>query len=150
MASKTTDYPTLLLLFTMYGVLGLNVALYYARPLGAAVHIAIGAIGIHLAFTVWHEAVHGTVSRSQRVNDIVGVLGMLPYMTPYFIQRWVHLEHHRKLNREDDPNSVYTDGPLLTLPLRYPRALSYGKKLLKVDPRTRGEKVSDRATTMLV
>ena len=38
--------------------------------------------------TVWHEAVHGTVSRRQIVNDVIGVLGMLPYMTPYFMQRW--------------------------------------------------------------
>jgi fatty acid desaturase len=150
MATKRPDLPTLLLLLAMYALLFGNVALYYTRPLPALAHVAIGALAIHLAFTVWHEAVHGTVSRTQRVNDVVGVLGMLPYMTPYFMQRWVHLEHHRKLNNEDDPNFIYTNGPLLTLPLRYPRALAYGKKLLKVDPRTRGEKVSDLLTTVLV
>jgi fatty acid desaturase len=62
----------------------------------------------------------------------------------------VHLEHHRMLNLPDDPNYIYTDGPLLLLPFRYPRALAYGKKLLKTDPRTPGEKQSDLLTTALV
>jgi fatty acid desaturase len=150
MATKKPDVPTLLLLLAMYAMLAGNVALFYLRPLSPLVHVLIGTVAIHLAFTVWHEAVHGTVSRRQGVNDVVGVLGMLPYMTPYFMQRWVHLEHHRKLNNEDDPNFIYTNGPLLTLPFRYPRALVYGKKLLKTDPRTPAERRSDLVTTLLV
>jgi fatty acid desaturase len=139
-----------LLLVFMYALLAGNVALYYLAPLHPLVHVLISAVAVHLAFTIWHEAVHGTLSPSGRINDVVGVLGMLPYMTPYFMQRWVHLEHHRKLNNVDDPNYIYTDGPLLTLPFRYPRALAYGKKLLKTDPRSRGERLSDIGTTLLV
>ena len=150
MARKSPDYPTLLLLLVMYGLLAGNVALFYLHRLPLVVHVLIGTVAIHLAFTVWHEAVHATVSRNPRVNDVVGVLGMLPYMTPYFMQRWVHLEHHRKLNLEDDPNYIYTSGSLLTLPFRYPRALAYGKKLLKVDPRATWERRSDLVTTLLV
>jgi fatty acid desaturase len=150
MATRRHDVPTLLLLLAMYALLGGNVALHALSPLHPVVHVAIGAAAIHLAFTIWHEAVHGTASRQRRVNDAIGVLGMLPYMTPYFMQRWVHLEHHHKLNQADDPNHVYTDGPLLTLPLRYPRALGYARKLLSSDPRTRGERLSDLGTTALV
>ncbi len=150
MARKSPDYPTLLLLLVMYGLLAGNVAIFYLHRLPLVVHVLIGTVAIHLAFTVWHEAVHATVSRNPRVNDVVGVLGMLPYMTPYFMQRWVHLEHHRKLNLEDDPNYIYTNGTLLTLPFRYPRALAYGKKLLKVDPRASWERRSDLVTTLLV
>jgi len=150
MATKRPDYPTLLLLLAMYALLAGNVALFYTHRLPLVVHVFIGAVAIHFAFTVWHEAVHATVSKKPRVNDVVGVLGMLPYMTPYFMQRWVHLEHHRKLNNEDDPNFIYTNGPLLTLPFRYPRALAYGKKLLTVDPRAPGERLSDLSTTLLV
>lgn len=150
MASKRPDLRTLLLLGAMYALLGGNAALYYLHPLHPVAHVLLSALAIHLAFTVWHEAVHGTVFRSQRGNDLVGVVGMLPYMTPYFMQRWVHLEHHRKMNLPDDPNYIYLDGPLLTLPFRYPRALAYGKKVLKADPRAPWEKKSDLATTALI
>jgi fatty acid desaturase len=150
MASRRTDAPTLLLLCSMYAVLAGNVALYYAARGPLVVHVLLSATAIHCAFTVWHEAVHGTVSRSPRVNDVVGVLGMLPYMTPYFIQRWVHLEHHRKLNREDDPNFIYTGGSLLTLPLRYVQALRYAGRLMQADPRTPAQRASDIATTTMV
>jgi beta-carotene hydroxylase len=148
--SRRLDVPTLLLLGAMYAILGANVALYYVWRLNPVWHVLLGAAGIHIAFTVWHEAVHGTVSRAQRINDVVGVLGMLPYMTPYFMQRWVHLEHHRKLNLKEDPNYIYTDGTLLTLPFRYVRALGYAKKLLAKDPRAAWERRSDLATTALV
>jgi fatty acid desaturase len=150
MTSRRADGPTLLLLALMYALLAGNAVLYYTAPLHPLVHVAIGAIAIHLAFTIWHEAVHGTVSSSERANDAVGVLGMLPYMTPFFLQRWLHLEHHRLLNRPDDPNRVYTDGLYLTLPFRYPRALALGRRLLPSDPRTSGERLSDTATTALV
>jgi fatty acid desaturase len=138
-----TDWPTLALLLSMYVLFLGNVALYVWWRLPWPVHIAIAVVAIHMAFTIWHEAVHGTVSRKPWVNDVVGVLGMLPYMTPYFMQKWIHLEHHRKLNHAEDPNYIYTDGRFLTIPLRYLRALGYAKKLLKVDPRTKAQRISD-------
>jgi fatty acid desaturase len=149
-SSRRTDWPTLLLLGAMYGVLLGNAALYYAAPLPAIVHVLFGAIGIHMAFTIWHEAAHGTVSRHAVVNDVVGVIGMLPYMTPYFMQRWVHLEHHAQLNKREDPNFIYTDGPFHQIFFRYPRALRYAKELLVEDPRTKRERFSDAFFLLLV
>jgi fatty acid desaturase len=150
MTPRKTDVPTLLLLAVMYALLAGNAVLYYTAPLHPLAHVAIGAIAIHFAFTIWHEAVHGTVSGSPRVNDAVGVLGMLPYMTPFFLQRWLHLEHHRRLNQPDDPNHVYTDGLFVTLPFRYPRALAHARRLLPTDPRTAPQRRSDTATSALV
>jgi fatty acid desaturase len=109
------------------------------------VHILISSAAIHLAFTVWHEAAHKNVSRTGWLNNVVGVVGMLPYMTPFFMQKWIHLQHHKRLNEPDDPNLIYTDGPFRTIFLRYPRALGYAKKLISEDPRTRGERLSDLA-----
>lgn len=142
-SSRKPDLRTLALLAVMYAVLLGNVALYVTFRLPLVVHVVIGAIGIHLAFTVWHEAVHATVSKKAWVNDVVGIVGMLPYMTPYFMQRWVHLEHHRKLNLKDDPNVIYTSGSFATILLRYPKALGYAKELLKEDPRTPRQRLSD-------
>jgi len=140
----TTDWGTLGLLALQHALFWGNLALWWIRPLPVAVHVGVGIVAIHLAFTIWHEAVHRNVSRRGWVNDVTGVLGMFPYMTPYFIQRWVHLEHHRRLNEPADPNLVYAEGPFWTLPFRYPRALRYARQVLRDDPRTPGERFADR------
>jgi len=137
------DGRTLLTLAAMYTLLIGNFALHAWRPLPLALHVLVSGVAIHLAFTVWHEAVHRNVSTRAAINTAVGVLGMFPYMTPYFMQRWIHLQHHARLNEPDDPNFVYIDGPFWRIFARYPRALGYARTLLARDPRTRGERVSD-------
>jgi beta-carotene hydroxylase len=71
-------------------------------------------------------------------------------MTPYFMQRWIHLQHHARLNERDDPNAVYCDGPFWRIVARYPRALGYAKRLLERDPRTAGERASDLAGLLAI
>ncbi|MEM7411948.1 MAG: fatty acid desaturase [Myxococcota bacterium] len=144
------DVRTLALLAAMYALLLGNFALYWTAPLPLLVHMAVSVAAIHLAFTIWHEAVHENVSSSRRVNAAVGVLGMFPYMTPYFMQRWIHLRHHTRMNERDDPNFIYTDGPFATILLRYPRALGYAKEVLESDPRSPGERRSDLASVAVV
>jgi ring-1,2-phenylacetyl-CoA epoxidase subunit PaaE len=142
-APRKTDGLTLALLVAMYAALAGNFWLHRKAPLPLAVHVVIATAAIHLAFTIWHEAVHRNLSHRLWINHVVGVLGMLPYMTPYFMQRWIHLEHHARLNEREDPNFVYIDGPFWKIPLRYPRALGYARKLLTRDPRAPAERVSD-------
>jgi ring-1,2-phenylacetyl-CoA epoxidase subunit PaaE len=149
-ASRKTDWTTLGLLLAMYALLAGNFVWYRLAPLPLVAHVLIAAAAVHLAFTVWHEAVHRNVSPRPWVNQVVGVLGMFPYMTPYFMQRWIHLEHHARLNEREDPNFVYVDGPFWRIPLRYPRALGYARKLLAADPRRAGERVSDLLSTAAV
>ena len=140
---RGTDWLTLALLAGMYGLLIGNAVWYFSAPAPLLVHVALSALAIHLAFTIWHEAVHLNVSTKLWVNNAVGVVGMFPYMTPYFMQKWVHLRHHSRLNERDDPNLIYTDGPFYSLPLRYPRALRYARQVLAKDPRKRPEKIAD-------
>ncbi len=59
------------------------------------------------------------------------------------MQKWIHLQHHARLNEQDDPNVIYTDGPFWTIPLRYPRALRYAGKVMRQDPRSKTEKMAD-------
>jgi beta-carotene hydroxylase len=139
------DWPTLLLLGAMYALLGGNFVLHRTQPLPLAVHVLIAALAIHLAFTIWHEAVHRNVFRSVWANDAVGVLGMFPYMTPYFMQKWIHLQHHTRLNESGDPNLIYAQGSLWSLPTRYPQALGYARKLLGADPRAPWQRRADLA-----
>jgi beta-carotene hydroxylase len=144
------DWPTITLLGTMYVLLAVNFWLYFTRPLAFPIHFLVSATAIHFAFTIWHESAHRSVSSRRVVNDVVGVLGMLPYMTPFFIQKYVHMQHHKYMNEPSDPNLIYTDGRFLTIPFRYVRALGYAKKVLERDPRSAGEKGSDYATLMLL
>jgi len=149
-APREVDWQTLLLLLAMYALLLGNAWLWFHAPLPVLLHVAIGAIGIHLAFTVWHEAAHKNVAGPLWVNHLVGVVGMFPYMTPYFMQRWIHLEHHRKTNRREDPNSAYLDGSFASIWLRYPRALGYARRLLERDPREPWQRVSDWSVLALL
>ena len=142
-SSRETDWPTILILVSMYGLLVGNLVLYWSYPLPLCLHMLFSTVAIHLAFTIWHEAVHHNVSRRGWVNDAVGVVGMFPYMTPYFMQKWIHLEHHARLNERDDPNYIYIDGPFWKLPLRHPRALAYAKAVLRQDPRAPRERIAD-------
>lgn len=134
----------------MYAVLVGNVLLYRSTPLPLAVHVLVAAAAVHLAFTVWHEAVHHNVTGRAWMNDLVGIVGMFPYMTPYFMQKWIHLEHHARLNERDDPNYSYIEGPFWKMPFRYPRALRYAKTVLRSDPRSPGQQIADAAFLVAV
>lgn len=137
------DVLTLGLLLAQWTLIVGSLALWWTRPGPFLLHFAASALAVHLAFTIWHEAGHRTVFKSRALNDVVGVLGMFPYMTPFFMQKWIHLEHHKHLNEGGDPNLVYLDGPFLTLPFRYLRAIRYGGQVLANDPRSKGERLSD-------
>jgi fatty acid desaturase len=142
---KTTAWPTLLLAAGMYLLLIGNFALYWSAPLPLLVHVGISVLAIHLAFTIWHEGVHRSVSPRRGLNDAVGILGVLPYMAPYYLEKWFHLQHHALLNQPDDPNFNYTDGSFWTIPLRYVRVLAYARARMVDDPRTVAERRIDRA-----
>ena len=145
------DLWTLALLVAQWALFIGNIGVAIIQPGEIWMHVFVGIVPIHFAFTIWHEAAHGTVSNRRWVNHVVGVLGMLPYMTPYFIQRHVHLDHHRHLNEPgQDPNEVYAGGPLWELPLRYWRLASAARKAVADDPRTSAMKRSDTFFLLLV
>ncbi len=151
--SRGLDVGTLWLLGAQWALFVGNIVIYlFGRHPGPLwLHALIGIIPIHFAFTIWHEAAHGNVSRNRMVNNVVGVLGMLPYVTPYFLQRSVHLDHHKYLNvAGEDPNLIYADGPFWQLPLRYVRAIAYAKDKLADDPRTENQRRSDLIVTLVI
>jgi len=145
------DVRTLLLLAAQWTLVVVNAVLYAAHPLPLWAHMGITLLAIHLAFTIWHEAAHGTIANRRWLNDAAGILGMLPYTTPYYMQRHIHLEHHKYLNEEGrDPNLIYAGGPFWQLPVRYFRAFGYAKSVLAQDPRTPRMRRSDTFFLALV
>jgi fatty acid desaturase len=145
------DRHTLLLLLAQWTLFIGNFAVYWKDPLPLGVHIAIGTLAVHLSFTIWHEATHGSISNRRWLNNAAGILGMFPYSTPFFLQRYVHLDHHKYLNEPlKDPNQIYADGPFWQLPYRYLRTIGFARKMLRDDPRSTPMKVSDLCFGMLV
>ena len=145
------DLRTVSLLGAQWALLAGNFVLYAAHALPLWAHMAITLVAIHLAFTIWHEASHGTIANRRWLNDAAGILGMLPYTTPYFMQRHIHLEHHKHLNEEGrDPNLIYAGGPFWQLPFRYFSTIGYAKSVLDKDPRSTAMRRSDYFFLFLV
>jgi len=103
-------------------VLGVAVtSAYIATPL----LVAYGALSIlvalplmmvltYAAYTVLHEALHGTISGSNGslrwVNELMGYLAGWILMIPLTAHRHEHLAHHRNTNQPDtDPDYVIAD-----------------------------------------
>lgn len=144
MLPTRVDWKTLFLMGGMYGLLVLNFCLYRSHPGPLLLHILLSALAIHCSFTIWHEAVHDNVSDSLWFNNLIGILGIFPYMlNPYFKSRWIHLQHHARLNEAEDPNRIYIDGPFWQIGLRYLKLISFAKKAMKNNQLTRREKAMD-------
>jgi ring-1,2-phenylacetyl-CoA epoxidase subunit PaaE len=144
-------WRTLLLLAAQWTLFLGNFVLFAADTLPLWAHMLITLVVVHLAFTIWHEAAHGTISNRRGLNNAAGILGMLPYTTPYFMQRHVHLQHHKYLNEPGlDPNLIYADGPFWQLLFRYLKAVSYLRSVLRDDPRSLRMRASDTFFVALV
>jgi beta-carotene hydroxylase len=148
--SRGTDHRTIWLVAAMYALMIGNFVAYQASVLPWFVHVVIAVIGIHFSFTTWHEAVHRNVSDQAWVCDLVGFLGIFPYMAPFYIEKWFHLQHHVSLNRPDDPNKIYTDGPFWQIGFRYFKILGFARERMAKDPRPRAEKVLDRLPPLVI
>lgn len=80
-------------------------------------------LGSYLLFTVTHDAVHHSVSTSDRLNDLVGTLAIPIWSATLAFKpfRYTHSQHHRFTNHEDgrDPDVWTLNGPRWQLPLRW-------------------------------
>jgi len=149
-SATAVDGGTLALLGLQWTLFVGNFVLYAAGPLPWFIHFLLGFAAVHLAFTIWHEASHHNITSTKWLNDAVGILGMFPYMTPYYLQRQIHLDHHRFLNEADDPNVIYASGPFWQMPIRYAKAFGVARERLAHDQRSRAMRISDFATVTLV
>lgn len=57
-----------------------------------------------------HEAAHGSLTRNRRASTAIGTLVMASFLVPFATYKRVHLQHHARLNTDDDPegNLIYT------------------------------------------
>lgn len=153
-AHPGTDWPTLGLLLAMWAGLGANLWWALSRTsmgLGAGVlHLILGVACLNLSFTIWHEAVHGTVSRSSWVNTATGILGGFPALIPYFFIRRDHLLHHEFANDpKRDPDWWFAAKSIWSLPLRYPAGVREAKRIVTDSKPPAWEAWADRAILLV-
>jgi beta-carotene hydroxylase len=67
----------------------------------------------YAAYTVLHDAAHGSIAGSHRelrwLNELLGYMAAWVLMIPLTAHRHEHLAHHRNTNQQDDPDLVVAD-----------------------------------------
>lgn len=80
-----------------------NVPFYITLP--------ISILGVYLLFHVIHDAIHGSVSNSQFINNLLGNIGFIPfYFAPFDTFKYLHLQHHSNLNIPHSDPDYNTSG----------------------------------------
>ena len=67
----------------------------------------------YAAYTVLHDAAHGSISGSHKelrwLNEMMGYMAAWVLMIPMTAHRHEHLAHHRHTNEEGDPDMIVAD-----------------------------------------
>jgi fatty acid desaturase len=88
----------------------------------AWITIPLNSAAVYCMFTVAHDALHGSLSTSRRVNSVVGRLAwffVVP-MASFSSFTYAHLQHHRYTNdAKKDPDIFASHGPSWQMPFRW-------------------------------
>jgi fatty acid desaturase len=105
-ASAAIDGRSLTALALEWAVIALAIgsALILGTWWAAAAAFIVVATSQHALLILYHDAVHGHFARDARVNDLIVNLAVgVPTFMPVELYRPLHLEHHRALGTEEDP-----------------------------------------------
>ncbi|UXX82804.1 fatty acid desaturase [Roseovarius pelagicus] len=131
MDSRSTEWPTLVLLVLVYAIWGLSITWAAALWLPLGMVLATLTIAQHSSLT--HEVLHGHPFHNQRLNEAL-VFPCLGLLVPYLRFRDLHLDHHRDsllTDPYDDPESNYLDPEVwCRLPRWWRRVLMFNNTLL--------------------
>jgi fatty acid desaturase len=92
-----------------------SVALFWKRrtPVTAIAAMAVISSRQQALLNVEHDAIHRTLARNRRLNDVLGIASAAPCGSAFRATRAQHLRHHRFLNTPDDPDALLHRGPHL-------------------------------------
>ena len=74
-----------------------------------------------LASSIAHDGTHRAISNISWVNELVGGIGLF-FLSPYApmpVTRWIHMQHHRFTNADNDPDRFTHDAPAWQIPIRW-------------------------------
>jgi len=80
----------------------------------------LSGVALYKLSELGHEAWHGALSTSRRVNDIIGIIISFVLFYPFSLIRATHLRHHRHQQGPLDPEMRF-GRPLFARPLDYER-----------------------------
>ncbi len=105
-ASAAIDRRSLLALLLEWAVIVITI--YLALRIGtwwsAVAAFVIVSTRQHALLILYHDAVHGHFARDPRINDfMVNLFVGIPAMLPVEVYRPLHIDHHRELGTDRDP-----------------------------------------------
>lgn len=107
----------------VYAMLGFSIWCSFSQLLPIWATILLNAYAMYLAFFVWHEGTHQSLSSSKLLNDVLGTLGaqfLTPTM-PIQVYRVLHLQHHRNTGENPaDPDDLLVRAKTWQLPFVLP------------------------------
>lgn len=112
--------PVLLLLIASTGGVIISDILAVLGHLSLGWACVLNTFLMYWQFTVVHDSVHRSAARNQKLNDLIGDIGVATF-APHInlgIFRWAHIQHHRFTNGPKDPDA-WMHGPWWSLPLRW-------------------------------
>ena len=114
-------YPTILLSLVSFTTWLLMFYLRFYSGYSWYTTIIPSTLSTYLAFTPLHDAVHGSVSKYKKINNIPAYLTSIQFFySPPSVFRIVHLLHHRYTNEPDlDPDYFSTSRYTLLLPFKW-------------------------------
>jgi fatty acid desaturase len=124
--------PTLLAFLLEWSVIvlaGAAAMRYWCLPVAIAAGLVI-ATRQHAILILYHDGVHGLAARARRLNDfLINLFVGVPLFLPLHLYRALHINHHRYLATERDPERtiLYRGQPWKFRPLA---ALALGRQLL--------------------
>ena len=119
--SPVLAVPTTLICIAMMAVIigSWAAALDGSLPMWLA--CIINGLASYGMFSVIHDASHRAISSNKWVNDGIGTIGLVflfPY-APMPILRWLHIQHHRFTNADNDPDWFTATSPRWQAPFRW-------------------------------
>ena len=116
---ETGRYPIpgrLNLLIAMLQLVAFGGIVYGASVATAWWHLLVLAAAFAIVgnsiYSIVHEAEHGLLHRSPKVNDGVGIIMSLLFPAPFHLIRQGHLGHHQRNRSDDEAFDLYFDGDL--------------------------------------
>ena len=96
------------------------------------------ALLVYALFSAMHDATHGSIGGSTRLNwldQLVGWLVATVFLSSFSFFRWSHLQHHANVNHPEKDPDYWVAGP--SLPIVFLRCMSvipgYYVRLLRAD-----------------
>ena len=113
-------WPTLALFILAFGLYLASIWLGLNGVWANATVVCVNTLCAYALFTVAHDASHNSLSLHPFFNDLLGRISaavLLPF--PLFrLFRYVHMQHHRFSNEQDDPDMWVGRASVWSLPFR--------------------------------